>query len=90
LLISDYLVQSNSDLDLTDETVKARMKKRYGDNIPRKGKVISPVAMLKSEKLIALAVESYPEELVQSFRVTGLPRKQNLFKPHSSFGEQSG
>ena len=43
-----------SDFDLTNDIVKAKMKERYGNNIPMDEKVISPAAMFKSEKLITV------------------------------------
>jgi len=43
-----------SDFDLTDDIVKAKMKGRYGDNIPMDEKVISPAAMFNSDKLITI------------------------------------
>jgi len=43
-----------SDFDLTNEIVQTKMKERYGDNIPRDEKVISPAAMFNSKKLITI------------------------------------
>ncbi len=43
-----------SDFDLTSEIVKAKMKERYGENIPSDEKVISPAAMFHSDKLITI------------------------------------
>ena len=43
-----------SDFDLTNDIVKAKMKERYGDNIPMDEKVISPVAMFDSDRLITI------------------------------------
>jgi len=43
-----------SDFDLTDDVVKAKMKERYGDNIPMDEKVISPAEMFNSDKLITI------------------------------------
>ncbi|MFL2571717.1 MAG: YiiX family permuted papain-like enzyme [Parvicellaceae bacterium] len=43
-----------SDFDLSNETVKAKMKERYGSNIPMDEKVISPAAMFNSDKLITI------------------------------------
>ena len=40
--------------DLTHETVKAKMKERYGDNIPLDEIVISPAQMFDSELLITI------------------------------------
>lgn len=39
------------DFDLTNPTVKAKLKERYGNNIPQHEKVISPAAMFNSELL---------------------------------------
>lgn len=41
-----------SDFDLTNDIVKAKMKERYGENIPMDEKVISPAAMFNSDKLV--------------------------------------
>tara|TARA_B110000285_G_C15090362_1_gene598725 strand:- start:144 stop:986 length:843 start_codon:yes stop_codon:yes gene_type:complete len=43
-----------SDFDLSDNIVKAKMKERYGSNIPMDEKVISPAAMFNSDKLITI------------------------------------
>lgn len=43
-----------ADFDLSNAIVKAKMKERYGDNIPMDEKVISPAAMFNSEKLITV------------------------------------
>ncbi|MDB4181090.1 YiiX family permuted papain-like enzyme [Flavobacteriaceae bacterium] len=43
-----------SDFDLSNEIVKAKMKERYGNNIPMDEKVISPAAMFNSDKLITI------------------------------------
>ena len=43
-----------SDFDLGNEIVKAKMKERYGSNIPMDEKVISPAAMFNSDKLITI------------------------------------
>ncbi len=47
-------LQNLSDFDLTDDIVKAKMKERYGNNIPMDEKVISPAAMFNSDKLITI------------------------------------
>lgn len=39
------------DFDLSHPTVKAKLKERYGNNIPKNEKVISPSAMFNSELL---------------------------------------
>lgn len=43
-----------SDFDLTDETVKKKMKERYGVKIPMDEIVISPAAIFDSELLITV------------------------------------
>ena len=43
-----------ADFDLSNDIVKAKMKERYGDNIPMDEKVISPAAMFNSDKLITI------------------------------------
>lgn len=43
-----------SDFDLSSDIVKAKMKERYGENIPMDEKVISPAAMFNSDKLITI------------------------------------
>ncbi|MFO8021845.1 MAG: YiiX family permuted papain-like enzyme [Perlabentimonas sp.] len=43
-----------SDFDLTHNVVQTKMEERYGDNIPLKEKVISPVTMFNSDKLITI------------------------------------
>jgi uncharacterized protein YycO len=43
-----------SDFDLTSETVKKKMKERYGDKIPMDEIVISPAAIFDSELLITV------------------------------------
>ena len=43
-----------SEFDLSNEIVKAKMKERYGNNIPMDEKVISPAAMFNSDKLITI------------------------------------
>mgnify|MGYP000294569644 CR=1 FL=1 len=43
-----------SDFDLTNDIVKAKMKERYGNNIPMDEKVISPAAMFSSDKLLTV------------------------------------
>lgn len=40
-----------SDFDLTHQIVQQKMKERYGENIPKDEKVISPAAMFNSNKL---------------------------------------
>lgn len=44
-------LQKLSDFDLTNETVKKKMKERYGDKIPTEEIVISPVSIFDSELL---------------------------------------
>jgi uncharacterized protein YycO len=43
-----------SAFDLTNDIVKAKMKERYGENIPMDEKVISPASMFNSDKLITV------------------------------------
>ena len=43
-----------SNFDLSDEIVQQKMKERYGDNIPKGEKVISPAAMFNSDKLTTI------------------------------------
>ena len=43
-----------SDFDLINDIVKAKMKERYGANIPMDEKVISPAAMFNSDKLVTV------------------------------------
>jgi uncharacterized protein YycO len=43
-----------SDLDLTNETVKQKMRERYGNKIPINENVISPAAIFNSELLITV------------------------------------
>jgi uncharacterized protein YycO len=47
-------LQKLSDFDLTNEAVKSKMKKRYGDKIPLDEIVISPGAIFDSELLITV------------------------------------
>ena len=42
--------------DITNDIVKAKMKERYGSNIPMGEKVISPAAMFNSYKLITIYI----------------------------------
>lgn len=46
-----------SAFDLTHRTVQAKMKARYGDNIPMDEQVISPAAMFNAEQLITIKAE---------------------------------
>lgn len=43
-----------SDFNLTDSVVQAKLKERYGDNIPKDEMVISPASMFDSDKLITV------------------------------------
>lgn len=43
-----------SDFDLSNDIVQAKMKERYGENIPMDEKVISPAAMFNSDMLITI------------------------------------
>lgn len=42
------------DFNLTDNTVKLKLKERYGENIPKDELVISPASMFNSDKLITV------------------------------------
>jgi hypothetical protein len=45
-----------SDFDLTSDIVKAKIKEKYGENIPMDEKVISPASMFNSSKLITIKI----------------------------------
>jgi uncharacterized protein YycO len=47
-------LQRLKEFDLTSNTVKEKMKERYGDQIPLDEKVISPAAMFESDKLVTI------------------------------------
>lgn len=47
-------LQELRDFDLTNPAVKAKLKERYGDNIPQHEKVISPAAMFESKLLYTI------------------------------------
>jgi Permuted papain-like amidase enzyme, YaeF/YiiX, C92 family len=47
-------LQKLKDFDLSDKTVQAKMKERYGDKIPMDETVISPIAIYNSELLITV------------------------------------
>ncbi|MCB9426075.1 MAG: YiiX family permuted papain-like enzyme [Flavobacteriales bacterium] len=47
-------LEALSDFDLSHKAVQAKMKERYGDNIPLNEKVISPAAMFNSDKLVTI------------------------------------
>jgi uncharacterized protein YycO len=47
-------LQTLSEFDLSNDVVQQKMKERYGDHIPLDEKVISPVAMFNSDKLITI------------------------------------
>ena len=42
------------DFNLTDNSVKLKLKERYGDNIPKDELVISPASMFNSENLMTI------------------------------------
>lgn len=48
-------LQALREFDLTHALVRKKMKERYGENIPLNEKVISPVAMFNSDKLLTIA-----------------------------------
>ena len=47
-------LQKLRDFDLTNPAVKAKMRERYGDNIPINETVISPAAIFDSELLMTV------------------------------------
>jgi hypothetical protein len=47
-------LQELRSFDLTSDLVKATLKKRYGNKVPLDEKVISPVAMFNSSKLMTV------------------------------------
>ena len=47
-------LQELREFDLTSDIVKTKMKERYGDNMPLDEKVISPVAMFESDRLVTI------------------------------------
>jgi len=47
-------LQELKDFDLTNPAVKAKLKERYGNNIPQHEKVISPAAMFNSDLLTTI------------------------------------
>ncbi|MDR3157978.1 MAG: YiiX family permuted papain-like enzyme [Zoogloeaceae bacterium] len=49
-------LQQLGDFDLSSAIVKAKLKERYGDNIPLNETVISPASMFESELLVKSAV----------------------------------
>jgi hypothetical protein len=48
-------LQKVRDFKLTDPAVRAKMRERYGDNVPLDEPVISPVAMFQSRLLVTVA-----------------------------------
>jgi hypothetical protein len=48
-------LQRVRDFDLTDAAVQAKMRERYGDDVPLDAPVISPVAMEQSTLLVTVA-----------------------------------
>ena len=49
-------LQKLRELDLTDPAVKAKMRERYGKDIPLEERMISPAAMYESELLKSVNV----------------------------------
>lgn len=47
-------LQTIEDFDLTDPGVRAKMRERYGSNLPKGETVISPVAMFESPRLVVV------------------------------------
>jgi hypothetical protein len=48
-------LQTIRDFKLTDPAVRAKMRERYGDNVPLAEPVISPVSMFRSTLLVTVA-----------------------------------
>jgi len=48
-------LQTLHEFNLTDPTVRAKMRERYGDTVPLDEPVISPVAMFRSNLLVTVA-----------------------------------
>jgi hypothetical protein len=48
-------LQTIRDFNLTDAAVRAKLRERYGDNIPLNEPVISPVSMFRSTLLVTVA-----------------------------------
>ena len=48
-------LQHIKELNLTDPAVRAKMRERYGDNVPAEEPVITPVAMFNSSLLETVA-----------------------------------
>ncbi len=48
-------LQTIRDFNLTDPAVRAKLRQRYGDNIPLNEPVISPVSMFRSTLLVTVA-----------------------------------
>jgi hypothetical protein len=49
------VLQTMRDFNLTDPVVRAKMRERYGDNVPWSQPVISPVSMFRSDLLVTIA-----------------------------------
>ena len=49
------VLQTMRDFNLTDPAVRAKLRQRYGDNVPLNEPVISPVAMFRSNLLQTVA-----------------------------------
>jgi hypothetical protein len=49
------VLQTIRDFTLADPAVQAKMRERYGDNVPLNEPVISPVAMFRSDLLVTVA-----------------------------------
>ena len=69
-------LQQLREFDLSHPAVRAKMRERYGDRVPRKEPVISPAAMFSSEKLIEVARDSSARFIrnTSSRTTTSLPR----------------
>jgi Permuted papain-like amidase enzyme, YaeF/YiiX, C92 family len=49
------VLQTLHDFNLTDPVVRAKIRERYGDNVPMDEPVISPVSMFRSNLLVTVA-----------------------------------
>lgn len=51
------VLQTIRDFNLTDSAVRAKIRERYGDNVPLNEPVIAPVSMFRSNLLVTVAEE---------------------------------
>jgi hypothetical protein len=47
-------LQKIEEFDLSDPAVRAKMRERYGSNLPQGETVISPVSMFESPRLVVV------------------------------------